>query len=59
MWLGPDMAWQAAPSSRRGRQQTFGDAAIQASLAIKVLFELPLGQTMEFVTSPLKLAGID
>jgi hypothetical protein len=53
------MAWQAAPSSRRGRQQTFGDAAIQASLAIKVLFELPLGQTMEFVTSPLKLAGID
>ena len=29
------MAWHAAPSGKRGRQQTFSDAAIQACLTIK------------------------
>ena len=53
------MAWHAAPSGKRGRQQTFSDAAIQACLTIKVLFGLPLRQTTGFVASLLKLAGFD
>ena len=55
----PDMAWHAAPSGKRGRQQTFSDAAIQACLTIKVLFGLPLRQTTSFVASLSKLAGLD
>ena len=53
------MAWHAAPSDKRGRQQTFSDAAIQARLTIKVLFGLPLRQTTSFVVSLLKLSGLD
>ena len=59
VWFDPGMAWHAAPSGKRGRQQTFSDAAIQACLTIKVLFGLPLRQTTGFVTSLLKLAGLD
>lgn len=59
VWFDPGMAWHAAPSGRRGRQQTFSDAAIQACLTIKVLFGLPLRQTTGFVASLLRLAGLD
>ena len=45
VWFDPDMAWLATPSGKRGRQQTFSDAAIQACLTIKVLFGLPLRQS--------------
>lgn len=51
------MAWEAEPSGRRGRQQAYSDAAIQACLALKVLFGLPLRQTTGFVESLLKLVG--
>lgn len=53
------MEWEAAPSGRRGRQQTYSAAAIQMCLTIKVLFGLALRQTTGFVTSLLKLAGLD
>lgn len=59
VWFDPGMAWHAAPSGKRGRQQTFSDAAIQACLTIKVLFGLPLRQTTGFVASLLKLAGLN
>lgn len=59
VWFDPGMAWEAAPSGRRGRQQVFSDAAIQACLTIKVLFGLPLRQATGFVASLLKLAGLD
>ena len=59
VWFDPSMAWHAAPSGRRGRQQTFSEAAIQACLTIKVLFGLPLRQTTGFVASLLKLACLD
>ena len=42
VWIDPDMVWRAAPSGKRGRQQVFSDAAIQACLTMKVLFGLPL-----------------
>ncbi len=38
IWLDPEMAWEAAPLGRRGRQQAYSDAAIQACLTLKVLF---------------------
>ena len=59
VWFDPGMAWHAAPSGKRGRQQTFSDAAIQACLTIKVLLGLPLRQTTGFVASLLKLAELD
>ena len=59
IWFDPEMVWEAAPSGRRGRQQAYSDAAIQACLTLKVLFGLPLRQTTGFVTSLLKFAGLD
>ena len=53
------MVWEADASGRRGRQQTYSDAAIQACLTFKVLFGLPLRQTTGFVESLLKLVGLD
>ena len=53
------MVWDAAPSGRRGRQQAYSDAAMQACLTLKVLFGLPLRQTTGFVASLLKLGGLD
>jgi hypothetical protein len=38
IWFGPDMSWEAAPTGRRGRQQTYSDAAIQTCLSMKVFF---------------------
>ncbi len=53
------MVWEAAPSGKRGRQQSYSDAAIQACLTLKVLFGMALRQTTGFVASLLKLAGLD
>lgn len=51
------MVWGAAPSGKRGRQQVYSDAAIQACLTLKVLFGLPLRQPAGFVESLLELVG--
>ncbi len=59
IWFDAEMTWEAVPSGRRGRQQTYSDAAIQACLTFKVLFGLPLRQTTGFVASLLKLVGLD
>ena len=53
------MVWVPPPSLRRGRQQNFSDAAIQACLTLKVLFGLPLRQTTGFMQSLLLLIGLD
>ena len=52
------MQWDAVPSGRRGRQQTYSDGAIQACLTLKVLLGLPLRQTTGFVASLLELSGL-
>ena len=59
IWFDPEMGWEATSSGRRGRQQTYSAAAIQACLTLKVLFGLPLRQTTRFVESLLKLVGLD
>ncbi len=53
------MIWQAVPSGKRGRQQTYSDTAIQTYLTMKVLFGMALRQTMGFVESLLRLADLN
>ena len=38
IWFDPKMSWDAAPTGRRGRQQTYSEAPIQTCLSMKVLF---------------------
>ena len=52
------MTWTPPPSGKRGRQQRFSDAEIQACLTLKVLFGLPLRQTTGFVEILLQLVGL-
>lgn len=59
IWFDAAMAWEAKPSGKRGRQQAYSNAAIQACLTIKVLFGLPLRQTTGFVESLLALTGLE
>ena len=59
IWLDPEMVWVPPPSGKRGRQQSYSDAAIQARLTLKVLFGLPLRQATGFVQSLLQLIGLD
>jgi len=50
-WLYPGL------SGRRGASPTYSNRAIEACLAMRVLFRLPLRQTQGFVRSLLCLAG--
>ena len=59
VWFDPDIVWRPPPTGKRGRQQSFSDAAIQTCLTMKVLFGMPLRQTTGFVQSLLRLAGLD
>ena len=67
------MIWEAAPTGRRGRQQTYSGKedqktawgavfptnAIQTCLSMKVLFGIALRQTTGFVESLLRLVGLN
>ena len=53
------MAWFAGRSGKRGRSDTFSDAAIQFCLMVKGLFGLPLRQATGTVASLLKLAKLE
>jgi hypothetical protein len=59
IWFNPEVTWKAAPTGKRGRQPRYSDAAIQACLTLKVLFEMPLRQATGFVESLLKLVDLD
>ena len=59
IWLDKDMVWLAPHDGRPGRPSVFSDAAIQFCLTIKVLFKLPLRQTMGMVASLLRMAKLD
>lgn len=58
IWFDPDISWDAVPTGRRGRQQTYSDTAIQTCLTMKVLFGMALRQTTGFVESLLRLVGL-
>jgi hypothetical protein len=53
------MSWDAVPTGRRGRQQTYSDTAIQTCLTLKALYGMALRQTTGFVESLLRLIGLD
>jgi len=53
------MTWFAERNGKRGRPETFSDAAIQFCLSVKVLFGLPLRQTSGMVASLLEMAELD
>ena len=59
IWFDPGMAWAAKPTSKRGRQPVYSDAAVQTCLTMKVLFGMALRQTTGFVESLLRLIGLD
>ena len=59
VWFDPEMVWQAKKSGKRGRPETFSDAAVQTCLTLKVLFGLPLRQTVGLVESLIQMAGLD
>ena len=59
IWLDKSMQWFGQLSGKRGRSQTFSDAAIQFCLSIKCLFGQPLRQALGMVQSLLKLANLD
>ncbi len=54
VWFDPEMVWQAG---KPGRPETFSDAAIQTCLTLKVLFGLPLRQTVGLVESLIQTGG--
>lgn len=58
VWFEPDMQWQPPTSGKRGRSQSYSDAAIQCCLTLKVLFNLALRQTVGLVQSLIKLSGL-
>lgn len=59
VWFEPDMVWKLPPTGKRGGQLSFSDAAIQTCLTMKVLFGMPLRETIGFVKSLLRLVGLD
>ncbi len=59
VWFDPDTVWYAGKTGKRGRPETFSDAAVQVCLTLKVLFGLPLRQTVGLVESLIRMAGLD
>ncbi|HEY0212136.1 MAG TPA: transposase, partial [Paenirhodobacter sp.] len=59
IWFDPEVNWDAVPNGKRGRQQTYSDAAIQTCLSMKVLSGMALRQTTGFVESLPHLVGLD
>lgn len=46
VWFDPEMSWDAVPTGRRGRRQTYSETAIQTCLTMKVLFGMALRQRL-------------
>jgi len=42
IWFDPKMSWEAAPTGKLGRQQTYSDTAIQTCPKMKGLFGMAL-----------------
>lgn len=61
LWMTPEAlsSWQAPKRTTRGGQPRYSDLAIDAALTLGLVFGLRLRQTEGFVTSVLKLMGLD
>ena len=52
-------AWKSQPSGRPGGQRKYSDLAIVTALTLRLVFHLPLRQTVGFVGSLIRLMGLD
>ncbi len=61
LWVTPEAlsSWQAPKRTTRGGQPRYSDLAIETALTLGLVFDLRLRQTEGFVTSMLKLIGLD
>lgn len=61
LWMTPEAVstWQASKRSTRGGQPRYSDLAIETALTLGLVFGLRLRQTEGFLTSVLKLIGLD
>lgn len=61
LWMTPEAlsSWRAPKRTTRGGQPRYSDLAIEAALTLGLVFGLRLRQTEGFVTSVLKLMGLD
>jgi len=61
LWISEEAidTWIPSSSGRRGGQRKFSDHAIEAALALRLVFQLPLRQTEGFLRSVLALMGLD
>ena len=59
IWLSPAaiLAWSALPSGNPGGQRKYSDIAIEAALALRMVFQLPWRQTEGLLQSVLGLMG--
>ena len=61
LWMTPEAlsSWPAPKRTTRGGQPRYSDLAIETALTLGLVFDLRLRQTEGFVTSVLKLMGLD
>jgi hypothetical protein len=60
LWISEDATdtWSPEPSGKRGGQRKFSDQAIETALVLRLVFNLPLRQTEEFLRSLLSLMAL-
>lgn len=61
LWMTPEAlsCWQAPKRTTRGGQPRYSELAIDTTLMLGLVFGLRLRQTEGFITSVLKLIGLD
>ncbi|ABC92959.1 UNVERIFIED_ORG: hypothetical protein GGE64_006710 [Rhizobium etli] len=61
LWISPEAlsSWWAPKRTTRGGQPRYSDLAIETALTLGLVFGLRLRQTEGFVSSVLKLIGLD
>jgi hypothetical protein len=60
LWMSQDAinAWTPPRTGKRGAQPVYADLAIQSALTLRLLFRLPLRQTVGFLHSSLTFMGL-
>ena len=61
VWLAPEAVatWEAVGVGTRGGQRQYSDLAIETALTLRLIFHLPLRQTEGFLTSIVRMLGLD
>ncbi len=61
LWFDEDAigGWKAPPRTTPGRQASYSNLAIELVLMLRLVFHLALRQAEGFVTSLLRLLGLD